>query len=131
MRLDDATALLQAGRWSAAYYLAGYVVECALKSCVLRHLHDSGAIFADKKYLTSLADCWTHDLVKLLSLGGLTAAHGIEQGANQEFRDNWSLVKEWKETSRYEEHSEAEARSLYGAVAQDPNGVLVWIQRHW
>ncbi len=32
-RIKDAEALLMAGRWSGAYYLAGYAVECALKAC--------------------------------------------------------------------------------------------------
>jgi hypothetical protein len=30
-RILDAKALLAARRWSGAYYLAGYAVECALK----------------------------------------------------------------------------------------------------
>ncbi len=37
-RIRDTKALLTAHRWSGAYYLAGYTVECALKSCVIRHL---------------------------------------------------------------------------------------------
>ncbi len=35
-RLKDAKALLARKRWSAAYYLTGYVIECALKSCIFR-----------------------------------------------------------------------------------------------
>jgi HEPN domain-containing protein len=35
-RLLDAEALLAAGRWSAAYYLAGYAVECAIKACIAK-----------------------------------------------------------------------------------------------
>ncbi len=31
-RLLDAKALFAARRWSGAYYLAGYAVECALKA---------------------------------------------------------------------------------------------------
>lgn len=33
--LDDATALLAAGRHDGAAYLAGYVVECSLKTVIL------------------------------------------------------------------------------------------------
>lgn len=33
--LEDAKALLDAERWPAAYYLAGYAIECGLKACVL------------------------------------------------------------------------------------------------
>jgi len=36
-RIEDATALLAASRWSGAYYLTGYALECALKSCVLAY----------------------------------------------------------------------------------------------
>ena len=36
-RILDARAHLASGveRWSAAYYLIGYAVECGLKSCIL------------------------------------------------------------------------------------------------
>ena len=33
-RLSDAEALLAAGRFDCAYYIAGYVVECVLKVCI-------------------------------------------------------------------------------------------------
>ena len=33
--LIDAKHLLDNHRWAAAYYLAGYAVECGLKACVL------------------------------------------------------------------------------------------------
>src|SRR4051812_16006672 len=81
-RLLDAQALIAAGRWSAAYYLTGYAVECGLKSCVLRYLDDTGYIFRDRDYLKSLADCWTHDLLKLVKIAGLDADFGIARGAS-------------------------------------------------
>jgi hypothetical protein len=33
-RILDAEHLLSGGRFSGAYYLAGYSVECALKACI-------------------------------------------------------------------------------------------------
>ena len=36
VRAAEAAALLAAGRWDGAYYLAGYAVECALKACVAK-----------------------------------------------------------------------------------------------
>jgi hypothetical protein len=33
-RVLDAEAPLKESRWSGAYYLAGYAVECGLKACV-------------------------------------------------------------------------------------------------
>ena len=44
-RLDDAKALLDASRWRCAIYIAGYAVECLLKTKLMqmyncRHLRD-------------------------------------------------------------------------------------------
>jgi len=130
-RLKDAKALLEKKRWAGAYYFCGYVIECALKACVLRYLGESGAVFGDQSYLKKLADCWTHDLVKLVNLAGLDAEFGAARGANAALDNFWVVTKEWKETSRYEEKPEAEARALYEAVSDNPNGVFRWIQSHW
>jgi hypothetical protein len=130
-RVEDARALLTANRWSAAFYLTGYAVECGLKSCVLRHLDTTGALFRDREYLKSLADCWTHDLIKLVKLAGLEADFGKARGANPTLEAHWGITKDWTETSRYEEKTEAEARSLFEAVTHDPDGILRWIQIRW
>ena len=34
LRIREARALLRLGEWAGAYYLAGYAVECALKSVI-------------------------------------------------------------------------------------------------
>ncbi len=130
-RILDARALIAAGRWGAAYYLIGYAVECGLKSCLLRHLEATGVIFSDRDYLRKLADCWTHDLAKLVNLAGLDADFGVARGANLTLEANWSITKDWEETSRYEEKTEAEAKALFDAVTSDPDGVLLWIQSRW
>jgi len=36
VRLKEATALMQAGFFDGAYYLAGYAVECAIKACIAK-----------------------------------------------------------------------------------------------
>jgi HEPN domain-containing protein len=130
-RLKDAKALLGRRRWSGAYYLCGYAVECSLKACVLRYLGESGALFGEPGYLKKLADCWTHDLVKLVNLAGLDADFGVARSANAALDNFWTAVKDWNETSRYEEKTEAEAKTLYEAVTNNPDGVLRWIQSRW
>jgi HEPN domain-containing protein len=131
-RLGDAKALLGRKRWSGAYYLCGYAVECALKACLLRHLGESGAIFSDeRRYLKDLADCWTHDLSKLVRLAGLEAKLGAARGANPKLAKFWGVTSGWSETSRYEEKTEAEARALYEAVCNNPDGVFRWMKSHW
>ena len=127
-RLLDARVLLDAHRWSGAYYLAGYAVECGLKSCVLAFVERTGAIFKDRKFQEN---CWTHELEKLAKLAGLEAELGVAIGANPAFGGNWGLTKDWIETSRYEPKTQAEAESLYIAISHNADGVLQWIRTRW
>jgi hypothetical protein len=131
VRVGDAAYLLVAQRWEAAYYLLGYAVECALKSCVLRYQHDTGAIFADADYLKIVAGCWTHDVKRLLRLAGLERELGSACGANPALKGHWDVVALWSEGSRYRLPTAAEARALYEAVTDEPNGVLQWIRARW
>jgi HEPN domain-containing protein len=131
LRLQDAKALLGRKRWSGAYYLCGYAVECGLKACLLRYLGESDAVFGEPAYLKKLADCWTHDLVKLVNLAGLDAEFGAARGANVALNDFWTVTKDWKETSRYDEKTEAEAKRLYEAVNHNPDRVFRWIRSRW
>jgi HEPN domain-containing protein len=130
-RIRDATVLLAGSQWSAAYYLIGYAIECALKSCILRHLEETGVLFKDRTYLKKLGECWTHDFDKLLDLAGLSKEQRRTAGANPSLLGFWGVVKDWAESSRYEQKTEIEARRLYEAITHDPDGVLAWIRRHW
>jgi HEPN domain-containing protein len=127
-RVADAKALLAAKRWSAAYYLAGYAVECGLKACVLAHVERTGVIFEDRKYAEK---CWTHDLEELLRLADLQAAFDADAAADSDLRANWDVVTEWSEASRYRRTPKAEAEELYDAVTEKKHGVLSWIKGHW
>src|SRR6185437_10018730 len=49
--LVDAKILLDAHRWSAAYYLVGYAAECGLKACVLKRLAaEPEVVFNEKRF---------------------------------------------------------------------------------
>jgi len=63
-RIADAEVLLERGRWDAAYYLAGYAVECGLKSCIIKKLMATDE-FPEKRFSEG---CWTHDLSRLVAL---------------------------------------------------------------
>jgi hypothetical protein len=130
-RLIDAKALLGRKRWSGSYYLCGYVIECALKACLLRYLGESDAIFKDPGYLKRLAGCWTHDLDYLVTLAGLAADFGAARGSNKILEVNWGTTQKWNERSRYEEKTEKDARDLYEAVSNRTDGVFQWIQSRW
>jgi hypothetical protein len=126
-RVADADALLQAGRWSAAFYLCGYAIECALKACIAKqiNLHD----FPDK---TLVQRAYTHELLDLLDLAGLKLQLKIDTApAPNPLGINWELVKSWSERTRYQQKSEAEARRLFLAITDHTDGVMPWIKHYW
>ncbi len=128
-RVRDAAALLKVRRWSAAYYLAGYAVECGLKACVVayvkRHIE---VIFRERRFSEK---CWTHDFDELLRLAQLIARRDADVAAEPALRRNWLIVKNWSETARYERKARVEAEGLYQAVTDPASGVLAWIRNHW
>ena len=98
-RLADAKALLDAHRWDAAYYLAGYAVEFAIKSCIVKRVEGApGHIFVDRRFSEK---CWTHDFAALVELADLKAILHAEMVASPNFASNWSAVTEWNENSRF------------------------------
>ena len=124
---EDADILLQNGRWSSAYYLAGYAVECALKACIAKQFREHD--FPDKQIVNR---SHTHDLRELVRLAELESALE-ERGRQQDaFRDNWdNVVVKWKETSRYEQPIQATAEELVRAVRDPKEGVLPWLEQQW
>jgi hypothetical protein len=127
-RLLDSKALLDATRWAAAYYLAGYAVECGLKACVLALVEKTGVIFDDPKYSEKIR---THKLPELLKHADLEPQFGVARGSNPALDVNWGLVSGWSEESRYKPHSQQEAEQIYEAITNSPSGVMQWIRQHW
>jgi hypothetical protein len=126
-RIDEARALLAVGKWGGAYYLAGYGVELALKSCIIKRLMATDA-FPKKDFSK---DCYTHALGRLVELAGLETAFDAAKGADATLKNNWLLVKDWSEEKRYHLITEAEARDLFSAVADTAHGVQTWVKTHW
>lgn len=133
VRIHDAKVLIEAGRWEFAYYSAGYSVECALKSCVLARMILTGWVFNEEN--KKVDDCRVHDFKKLIQIAGLRdELNGrLTAGASSEdeFVANWNTVDNWKVTSRYEAKTEDEAKKLYAAITDEPDGVLRWIRNYW
>lgn len=128
-RLADARAMLAAKRWSAAYYVAGYSVECGLKSCIIaRVVVAPELVFEDRRFSEK---CWTHKLVDLVSLAGLMAVLDADCAADANLQEYWDSVKDWTEASRYAHSSKTKAEKLYNAIADKKHGVLSWIKSHW
>jgi HEPN domain-containing protein len=125
-RIAEAKILLDAGKWSGAYYLAGYAVECGLKACIANLLKSE--VFREKSFSDK---CYIHDLEKLVVLGELKTKLDTATAANVNLDANWGIVGGWKESSRYEQKTQADAQTLYDAITQNPDEVLLWIQLHW
>jgi len=128
-RLAEVKVLYDNGYYDGAKYLAGYVIETALKARICKILNsnypDSGEI--SRSFLT-------HKLDNLISLGGLRVAFDNLLAANVDFKTNWSIITNWTETSRYNSIGSAtnsEISDLLLALEDRNNGVLTWIKKKW
>lgn len=94
VRLRDAKVLFAAKRYDAAYYLAGYAVECALKACIARNTkrHDFPRRDASKLY--------SHDLQNLVKAAGIEDSFQVERAADSRLENCWATVKDWKSEDR-------------------------------
>ena len=93
-RLDDAKALLSAGRFDGATYLCGYAIELALKFriCQILNWPEFPSTRGDFQDYRSFQ---THDLDVLLHLSGQEARIKRDQFTE------WSIVAEWDPEVRY------------------------------
>jgi HEPN domain-containing protein len=123
--LADVEALLTQQRFGAAYYLAGYVIEFALKACIARRT--SQHEFPSKR----AASLYTHDLGSLEVSSKLTVEFERERQADSQLNNNWLIVRSWTEESRYERRTPEAARDICKAVADQEHGVLACIRRYW
>ena len=130
-RILDAQVFLTPGvdRWSAAYYLVGYAVECGLKSCVMARLIAHPEIVYQTRNFSN--DAWTHDFEKLLLVADIKADRDADILANRIRFEHWQRVRKWDESARYQQKSFDEARLLFDAVNDPNDGVMQWIRKRW
>jgi hypothetical protein len=128
-RMKEVKVLYRNRLYDGATYLAGYVVETALKARICRILcldyPDSGEIA--KSFLT-------HKLDNLIKLGGLQTEFDHEASSNINFKANWSLVTSWTESFRYKPigtSSQADVQAIINALEDKNDGVLTWIKKRW
>ncbi len=126
-RIADAASLLAGGRWSGAYYLTGFAVACALKACVAK-LTNQDDFPRERKFVE---ECYTHDLEKLVRSADIKSALNAALILSLDFRENWGVANDWRETSRYEQKTQTEAEELYAAITDNLHGVLPWIRLRW
>jgi HEPN domain-containing protein len=126
IRLEDSVFLLQAGRSSSAYYLAGYAVELALKACISKLIQ--AYVIPEKAFITAI---YTHRLDNLLSVAGLLPEFNADAKADAEFAAYWAITSKWTEESRYEFWDPMSAATLLQAIHEPNHGVFQWVKKHW
>jgi HEPN domain-containing protein len=107
-RLDDAQALLDAGRYSGAHYMCGYAIEMKLKSHICKT--HGWQEYPPQKLTDPLSRALkTHKLAELLLFA--SAERTIGQG-------EWSVVLAWNPDQRYRlsAATAAEAAAMIAAV---------------
>lgn len=127
LRLTEARTLLAAGAFEGAYYLAGYAIECALKACVARQIREFD--FPEKRLVER---SYTHNLTQLLEVSGVKIEFEEATRGNEALRVNWSVIKDWSETSRYAlDVTEQSAQDMLVAVSDEATGMLPWLKKQW
>src|SRR5215813_11865243 len=125
VRLKEAQALLAAKLWDGAYYLAGYAVECGIKSCIAKGTQRYD--FPEKKKVDA---SYTHKLAALIGVAGLETALRDRGKKDAEFRRNWDIVESWTEESRYARHAPQDAQHMVQAIADRRYGVISWLKHY-
>ena len=87
-RLDDADALVSAGRLDGAVYVCGYAVEMALKAKICKTLRWEGYPETRNEF-QAYQSFRTHDLDVLLRLSG------VEEDVKESLPFEWSVVAQW------------------------------------
>jgi hypothetical protein len=93
-RIEDAKALLTAGRYDGATYLGGYAVEIALKARICRTLNWTEFPSTGSEF-QAYRSFQTHELAVLLRLSGQEAR------IKQNHFSLWNAVAIWKVELRY------------------------------
>lgn len=126
IRVQEAHILLEADQFPGAYYLIGYAVECALKACVSKQVKRYD--FPDKKIIN---DAHTHELEKLVGIAGLATDFKQDRQKDGNLEANWAVVKDWKESFRYDLGITRQQAFYLFSACTGRNGVLQWIKRRW
>ena len=111
IRFNDAEVLIENRQFDGAYYLSGYVIECALKAFIAKKTRE----YDFPPNSRTVQNIYTHNLTTLVGEAGLMVKGSVVE-------ISWAVVKDWSEQHRYQIHTELEARDLYAAVADPQEG---------
>ena len=128
-RLEDAKVLLRASRWRGSMYIAGYAVECLLKTKLMQvydcqNLRELEGVLQNRSALPIGATIFTHQLETLFKL--TPSYHRLQQ--NQDMLSLFNVVNRWAPKWRYvsKRTTRDEAFFFIDAVEQ----VMHWINNN-
>ncbi|MBD2753765.1 HEPN domain-containing protein [Spirosoma validum] len=126
-RLEEALVLHSAGKYDGAYYLAGYVIECALKAAISTHLNYE--IYAGMD--GELSNFRTHKLSKLVIFAGFVK--GLAETLDPKLKSAYSYITSqtdgWSEVKRYEPI--ACSKQKCDSFLESVQILMQWIRQHW
>ena len=106
--------------------MAGYAVECALKACIANKTKEDDFPPRETRKI------WTHDLVDLIESAGLKTELSEVAEKDFLFEERWSIVKDWSESSRYENSQDRlRAVMMLDAIGNQQKGILQWLRIYW
>ena len=137
-RLDEASALLSLNFPDAAFYLAGYSIECALKAVVCKTLDQDDFYQPDRskkatRYVQEriFREFKTHNYSDLLVLSGLSAEFELARVSDPQLYLAWTDIEKagWTEQFRYELGTKS--RQNVSDFIKAVGAVIIWISNYW
>ena len=123
LRREETQVLYEAGLYDGSRYLAGYVLELALKARICRVLDfEEYPDFGEFRRLYA-----SHDLDQLLKLSGLSRKLSLQE---KKLFDSWSTAALWKPERRYDVPGTAK-RDDVRDILEDVDEVFRWIKKYW
>lgn len=133
LRLNEAELLLAQGKYNGCCYLAGYVLESALKAAICHRMDNDD--FFDILKSETLRAFKIHNLSELVILAGLSREYKALEVINPILLGNWEYIKndiKWSEQLRYQMgFTQTQAQKMIFAINDPQNGILEWIKKFW
>lgn len=137
-RLDEADDLLGINRVDAAFYLAGYAIEMALKAAICKTLDQPDFYKPDRTLKGSrlvqdkvLREFKTHNYNDLLVLSGLSNKLDDAMAVDPQIETAWRFIQQtkWSENDRYVigRVTASEATTFLWTVKT----ITTWISTYW
>ena len=128
-RLDHAWALFNAVRWRGAMYMAGYAIECLLKTKLMemyncRNLRELEQELQRRRLLPANTTIFTHQLEVLLRL--TQARDRLRQ--NRHIWLQFNVVNSWMPAWRYTANQSSRSEAQHFLEAVEP--ILEWIDHN-